>query len=348
MVTYSESGVNIGLGDTASDIMYNAARITWDNRKGKLGEVISPFDDFTGLRAVNVSGLPTGSFLGMNLDGIGTKVEIAERLGKHDTMAHDLFAMVCDDAVVRGGEPILVGSILDANKIDIGIIKQLAKGYVSAAKEANVAVINGEIAELGDRISGFGKHSYNWGAVAVWIARKENMLSGKELNAGDTLVAFRDKGFRSNGFSLLRKAMDGKWDEKTLIEALTPSKIYSKAVVNMFGRLTGVAHITGGGIPGKLGRMLKASGLGAKLDGMFQPCRLMKYCIETENIPLEDAYKSWNMGNGMIIATKQPDEIIKIAKKHGIEAKVCGEVMKEKGITLKAFNGEKLMFEKNI
>ncbi|MFA6528501.1 MAG: hypothetical protein WCT46_03090, partial [Candidatus Gracilibacteria bacterium] len=115
MTTYSDSGVNIELGDDSSKIMYEAAKATWENRKGKIGEVVSPKDDFSGVRVVNVGALPKDSVMCMGFDSIGTKVEIAERTQKHDTVAFDLFAMVCDDAVVCGGEPALIGSIFEVN-----------------------------------------------------------------------------------------------------------------------------------------------------------------------------------------------------------------------------------------
>ncbi len=346
MVTYSESGVDVETGDIASKIMYEAAKKTWRNRKGRLGEIVVPFDDFSGLRAVDISKLPKDTFMSMNFDGVGTKIEIAERLNKHQSIAFDLFAMVCDDAVVRGGEPALVGSNLEINNIDLNVIKQLAKGYVEAAKEANVAVINGEIAEVGSRVQGQGNCSYNWSAACIWFGEKKNMFTGKELEVGDSLVVFKEDGFRSNGFSLVRSALDNEWDREKMEQALTPSKIYSRAVVSMFGKLTGVAHITGGGIPGKLGRMLKASGLGAELDGLFEPCRLMEKIIERKenNISIEEGYKTWNMGQGMIVATKDPEDIIKIAKKYNVEAKICGEIKKKKGISLTAYNGDKLEF----
>ena len=344
MVTYSESGVNTVLGDDASSILYSAAKETWKNRKAKLGEIITPFDDFSGIRAINISSLPKDTFMSVSFDGVGTKIEIAERSNKHDTIAFDLFAMVCDDAVVRGGEPVLVGSTLEINKINIDVIKQLAKGYVNAAKEAGVAVINGEIAEVGSRVSGFGNYNYNWSAAVIWFAKKSNMFTGKELKVGDTLISFKEDGFRSNGFSLVRKIMGDKWDKRTLSQALTPSRIYSKAVVEMFGKLNGVAHITGGGIPGKLGRTLKPSGLGAELDNLFEPCTLMQECIKLADLDLREAYKTWNMGNGMIVATTNPDEILSIARRHNIEAKICGEVVKQKGIKLTSFTGEVVSF----
>ncbi len=334
MVTYADAGVDIEKGDEASRIMYEAAKATWQNRKGRLGEVVLPFDDFSGLRAVNISSLPKDTFMSVGLDGIGTKSEIAERLGKHDTMAFDLVAMVADDAVVRGGEPALLGSTLEINKIDISVIKQLAKGYTQAANDAGIAIINGEIAEMGARVQGFGNCSYNWTASLVWFGTKKHMLTGKELSVGDTLVSFKEEGFRSNGLSLVRKIMKDSWTNETLLQALTPSKIYAKAVVEMFGHITGVAHITGGGIPGKVGRILRASGLGARFDNLFEPPKLMQECIERGKVPLENAYSTWNMGNGMVVATREPELVISVAKKYGIRAQVSGKIVKEKGVSI--------------
>ena len=114
---YSKAGVNIKLGDQASKILYGAAKQTFKNRTGNIGEVIIPFDDFSGVRAVNVGGLPEGSLMCLGFDGVGTKVEIAQRMNNHRTVAFDLIAMVCDDAIVRGGEPVLVGSVLDVESL---------------------------------------------------------------------------------------------------------------------------------------------------------------------------------------------------------------------------------------
>ncbi|HAU40103.1 MAG: phosphoribosylformylglycinamidine cyclo-ligase, phosphoribosylformylglycinamidine cyclo-ligase [Candidatus Peregrinibacteria bacterium GW2011_GWF2_43_17] len=358
MSTYADSGVNIEIGDDSSKIMYQAARLTWENRKGRIGEVISPKDDFSGVRGINVGGLPEGTMMSTGFDGIGTKVEIAERVARHDTVAYDLFAMVCDDAVVCGGEPVLVGSIFDVNSLGDGgkshldLMKQLAKGYVEAAKVARVAVINGEIAELGARVSGFGKFNYNWGASVVWFARKERLFTGSEIKVGDKVVALREKGFRSNGLSLLRKIMldnyGGNWHEEKLGEAtmgemaLIPSQIYCACGCDMFGgfdsqprcEVHGFAHITGGGIPGKLGRVLKRAGLGAKLDNLFEPCELMRHAIEIGKVARDEAYRTWNMGNGMlvIVAPGAEKETIKIAAEHGVEARVCGEITEDKNI----------------
>ncbi|MFA6521055.1 MAG: AIR synthase-related protein [Candidatus Gracilibacteria bacterium] len=360
MTTYADSGVNIELGDDASKIMYNAARLTWENRKGLIGEVICPTEDFSGVRAIEVGKLPAGTVMSMGFDGVGTKVEIAERVGHHETVAFDLFAMVCDDAVVYGGEPVLIGSIFDVNSLGtdknshIDLMKQLAKGYVEAAKAARVAVINGEIAELGARISGYGAFNYNWGSAAIWFAAKDRLFTGKEIKVGDKVIALRENGFRSNGLSLFRKIMKDNYGENWHSEklngkpmgelALAPSKIYCAAVCDMFGgfagekkcEVHGASHITGGGIPGKLGRILRRAELGAKLNNLFEPCELMKHAIEKGKVPREEAYKTWNMGNGMlvIVAPGEEQKAIKIAAQHGIEAQVCGEITKDTKIAL--------------
>jgi len=351
--TYADAGVSQKLGDDASKVLYNAAKITWENRKGKLGEVVEATSDFSGLRAIKVGGLPEGTIANIGFDGVGTKMEIAERLTKHDTIAHDLFAMVCDDAVRFGAEPVLVGSVLDVNTLTMSketgetyldFVKQLAHGYIGAATAANVAVVNGEIAELGTRVNGFGPFNYNWSAGVLWFARQDRIITGKEIAPGQEIVALRENGFRSNGLSLVRKIMTSQlgkdWHEKQPGYAhaiLKPSEIYSGAVSEMTGgalgepkvEITGIAHITGGGIPGKLSRILKVNGFGASLDDLFPPSQMMYDLQNIGGIADEEAYRTWNMGNGMLIVTKEPYKVVEIAQKQGIGAQPVGVVTKE-------------------
>lgn len=358
-ITYSDSGVNIELGDDVSKILYNAAKQTWINRRGKLGELIVPFDDFSGIRAIDVSNLPNGTLMNIGFDGVGTKIEIAERVGNHSTIAFDLFAMVCDDACIRGAEPVLIGSILDVNSLrkdgetHIEQVKQLAKGYIESAKAANVAIVNGEVAELGNRVGGYGKFNYNWGAGVIWFCKKDKLLTGMEIKEGDYVVSFREKGFRSNGLSLVRKVFKNIYGEEWHNEklgnetlgnlVLTPSIIYCKTIIKAYGgidtdqeaEIHGIAHITGGGIPGKLGRVLKPSGLGADLYDLFEPPEIMKHCQKIGGILDEESYKTWNMGNGMLVITPEPEKIIKIAELNRIEAKISGRITKDKLIKIK-------------
>jgi len=339
MITYGKAGVNIALGDVCSQIMSAAADSTFVNRKGKNGTVkVLEKKGLHRIITVSLGGLK----LMLNSDGIGTKVEFAERTSRHDTMAYDLFAMLCDDAVRFGFEPVALSNILDVNSLKEETIRGLAKGMVNAARDAGVAVVSGEIAELGIRVGGYGKNSYNWGGTALSVFRKE--LGAKALKKGSAIVALEEKGFRSNGISLVRKIMEKaygpdwhkkKTGGKTLGEqALTPSRIYTRAVLEMFDLVSAVIHVTGGGIPGKLGRLLAMKNCGAEINDPFAPCELMLSCQKLGGVQDAEAYKTWNMGQGMLLVTGKPDRIAAIASRHKIRAKVIGETTGKAGIRI--------------
>lgn len=354
---YARAGVDVDREAAASRIMYEASKKTFANRKGLIGEIVAPFDDFAGLKMVAMGALPKDAFFSVGFDTAGTKVEIAQRVGKHDTIAFDLFAMVCDDALIRGGEPILVGTNLDIRSLGsdrrfLPIMRELACGYVAAAKEANVAIINGEIAQMGTLVAGYGDFPYHWGAACVWVARKNTILTGKEIRIGDAIVVLKEDGFRTNGLTLVRRILEKKygsnWHLKqfgstTLGRAvLTPSRIYSRAVVGMYGGfgemakcvIHGVAHITGGGVPEKLGRVLRRSGLGAHLENLFCPPEIMRYCQEQGRISDADCYRAWNMGQGLAIITPEPEKVIAYAKRFKIKAEIAGEIVRNARIAI--------------
>ncbi|MDD5181877.1 MAG: AIR synthase-related protein [Candidatus Nanoarchaeia archaeon] len=359
-MNYKDAGVDNEAKEDVSKILYNAAKETWANRVGQIGQVICPFDDFSGVRAINVSNLPEGTYMGAGADGIGTKTYLAEYTGNHSTMAFDLFAMVCDDAVVRGAEPVAIISELATNSLTgrAKEAKDLALGYVRAAKAANVAVLTGETSELGSRVGGYGPFNYNWGGVAIWFAKKDRMFTGREIKPDDVLIGLAENGFRSNGLSLVRKTMENKWgpewykasyDEIRLADSvIQPSVIYTPAVVDMFGgynnepkaEIHGFAHITGGGIPEKLGRVLKPSGLGALIDDPLPTPEIMRLCQEWGNVADEDMYNTFNGGTGGItIAPKdEAENVIGIIQDHHIAAKKIGKITTDKNISI-ANNG---------
>lgn len=371
-VTYAEVGVDVDIEAEAARILYEASRETWAERAGKLGEVVVPLDEFSGLRFVRADRLPEGTVMFGGSDGVATKAAFAERAGKYDTLAYDLMAMVCDDAVIRGGEPVLVKSVLDVNTLGqdrsrLPYIRELAVGYVAAAKEAGVAVINGEIAQLNDRMGDMDRLKLDWSADVTWFAHESRLITGKKVTPGDSIVGLREEGLRCNGISLVRRLLEthhGKyWEQERthdgtpLIEmALRPSRIYSGAMVEMFGgysldqepraELHGAAHISGGGIPEKLGRALRPTGLGAVIDEPFEPAELMLYCQQLGNVTDREAYRTWNMGQGMLIISPSPGAVIEVAGEHDIEAKVVGEIVEEPGITIhsKGLNGSLLQF----
>lgn len=356
--TYAEAGVNLELGDAASQLLYAAARRTWEQRRHGFGEVIIPHDDFSGIRCIAVGALPADTVMGIGFDGIGTKIEIAERMQTWNTLAFDLFAMVCDDAIVQGAEPVVLGTVLDVRTLGSAAepyleqISQLAEGYVAAAAAARVAVINGELAECGARLGGYGPFNLAWNAGVVWFARRSRLLSGAAMRPGDAIVGLEETGCRSNGYTLLRRIVQQRhgeaWHTVRLGEstlgalALQPSRIYTAAVVDMLGGVAGepqvdihaVVHVTGGGIPGKLGRVLRRVGLGADIHRPFMPGPLLRYVQEHGPVSDYEAYRVWNMGQGLLLVTPQPQEVITMAQQHGIAAQVVGQITTHAGIRL--------------
>jgi len=316
--------------------MSDAADKTFANRKSMIKVL-----EKKGLHRIITVSLGSMKLM-LNSDGIGTKVEFAERTGRHDTMAYDLFAMLCDDAVRFGAEPVALSNVLDVNSLDKEAVKGLAKGMVKAAKDAGVAVVSGEIAELGKRVGGYGNHNYNWGGTVLSILRKQ--LDGDGIRPGNSIVALEEKGFRSNGISLVRRIMEEaygpQWHRKktggkTLgDQALIPSKIYTRAALDMLPYAEGIVNVTGGGIPGKLGRTLAAKKYGAEINNPFAPCRLMLHCQELGKVKDEEAYRAWNMGQGMLIITSSPEKVIFLSSKHRIRAKEIGKITDKPGITI--------------
>ncbi len=356
--------VNIELGDDASKMLYEASKHTHANRPGLVREA---HESFSGFRSIPLSQFQDQDFanLEMNLgfDGVGTKVEISERVDDHSTVAHDLFAMVCDDAVVRGAEPLAIGTILDVRQLDDTehtreALRQLAYGYVAAACLAKVAVVNGEVAELGDRVGGYGTFNYNWGASILWMAHKDRILTGHQIQSGNTLIGLTEHGFRSNGITDVRKAMlqeyGDDWHNRidrslgdTALgrQVQAPSIIYSGFMSELTGgydikkeplaNVTGVAHITGGGMPSKLGRMLEPSGLGVEISDPVEPPKIMLKMQEIREFDDRAAYGKWHMGSGMVIATSEPEKVLAAAEQYGVDAKEIGVVTQNPGVRIR-------------
>lgn len=358
MSTYKQAGVDIDAGDASSKSAYAAAKATFASRQGMIGEPVVQDGGFAGC-------LDMGDYyLVMGDDGVGTKMEAAVQTGMFDTLGEDLLAMVCDDAICIGAEVISMTNTIDVNKVDPKQIERMMKGLENACKSQKIVIAGGEIAELGDSIK-----NMVWNATAVGIVEKEKMITGKKVQVGDKIIALKSNLFRSNGFSLVRYVLsqnigenwyeadygDGRtWGEVTL----TPSKIYHNAVLALVGRFKqksqvevhGVVHITGGGIPGNLNRVLKANQLGASLDDLWEPQEPMLKLQELGGVQDDEAYKTWNMGNGMlvVVSADEAEKTLEILKENDVQAKVAGEVIAEPKIKFmskgKFSNGEWLEF----
>lgn len=342
MTTYEESGVNIRRGDECSMIAYNAAKATFGMRKGMIGEPVIMEGGFSGV-------LDFGDFyIVQNDDGVGTKIVIANLVGKYDTMGFDLVGMVADDAVCVGAEVVSISNTIDVEKVDKKVISELMEGLKKACIEQKVVIPGGEIAELGTMVK-----DYVWNATAVGILEKDKFISGDNVMSGDKIIGLGSNVFRSNGITLVRHILYEKFgDEWFNVDfgngkswgevALTPTKIYHNAVLEMIGRykqprnveVKAIAHITGGGLPGNISRITRHKDLGARLDNLPQPHEAILKVKGYGNVSDEEAYKVWNMGIGMVLVSNEFDKIKEITEKHNINAYQIGEIVSEPGITI--------------
>ena len=355
--TENPAGYSIEDGNAASRNAYSWAKKTFANRTGLPGESAQDLDGGFS------NEIRFGSErLGISSDGIGTKIEVAERLNKYDTLGYDLIAMTADDLIAAGFVPTNLSNIIDVNHLDYDVVDQLMRGLHDAANFAQIAITGGEIAELGNRIGGWpgAKMNFNWCSTAIGVLHPSlaQPLSGKTARAGHAVVALRSPSFRSNGYSLARKTLtrlfgenwheapyDGPDQYANWGEAmLAPSLIYSPGVAALLDAglpLHGIAHITGGGVADNFQRVLK-NGLGAVLDNLFEPLPTMQRLMEIGGIDAETAYLYWNMGTGMLIVTEEASAAAVVAslQASGYSAQVAGHLTAESGVTLRVASGE--------
>jgi len=260
--------------------------------------------------------------------------------------------MVADDLAANGIETVNLSNILDVDLLDSDIVDQLMRGLHDAANFANISITGGEIAELGNRIGGYGNRMhFNWCATGIGILPPgKEMIDGKNIQVGDQILALKSRGYRSNGFSLLRRIMDKcfgpEWHNHAYNKEmswgkvlLTPSLIYTPLIANLVKnevKINGIAHITGGGIADNLSRILKRNHMGANLNDIFDPLPVMKKVQELGDISEDQAYQLWNMGNGMLLIVNpdQTAKVLKIIDKTDYQARICGEVVDESNIKI--------------
>jgi len=342
-----QSGIDIDLGNKCSQIAYSYAKKTFANRTSGTGNpLVSADGGFANIMDFN------GVKIGMSSDGIGTKIELAERTGIYTTLGFDLIAMVADDLAANGIETVNLSNILDVDHLDADIVEQLMQGLKDAADFSGIAITGGEIAELGNRIGGFGnKMHFNWGATGIGILPQgKEIVDGSKIKPGDRVIALKSRGFRSNGFSLLRKIMqdnfDSNWHDTSFNDdltwgerLLTPSLIYSPLITYIIQNdvsLHGCVHITGGGIADNFSRVLKVNQVGAELNDIFEPLPMMTQVQQLGSVSEEQAYQLWNMGNGMLLTADESEvsKIIKLAEDKCYSAKDCGRIVAKSQIKI--------------
>ncbi len=355
MTTYKQAGVDINMGDKCSALAYAAAKKTFASRKGMIGRPVNIEGGFTGA-------LDFGDFyMVFNSDGVGSKMMVGMAINKFDTLGYDLLAMVADDAVCVGAETVAITNTIDTSNVSDKVIGPLMQGLKKACIEQKVVIPGGEIGEMPDMVKGT-----MWNSSAIGIVEKKKFITGSGVKPGDKIVGLRSRGFRSNGFALVRHVLKKKFGENWAVRkfdarrswgeaVLTPSIIYSNAVLELIGRygqkrqcaVKAIAHVTGGGVPGNIVRVLGKNG--ARLDNLWPPHAPMLRLQEIGQVDDREAHEVWNMGTGMILISNEFKKIKAVMDRHGIQAQIIGEVTKEKGVSLISRgyfkNGKTLEFE---
>ena len=337
-LTYAQAGVDIDAGNEMVDRIKPLVRAT--RRPGADAEI----GGFGGLFDLKAAGFTDPILVAAN-DGVGTKVKIAIESGIHDTVGIDLVAMCVNDLIVQGAEPLFFLDYYATGKLDPATGAAIVKGIATGCIESGCALIGGETAEMPGMYAG---DDYDLAGFAVGAAERGRLLPRGDLKPGDVLFGLPSSGVHSNGFSLVRRivALTGlAWDAqapfapgRTLAQALlAPTRLYVKPLLAALKATDGIkalAHITGGGFPDNIPRVLP-EGLGVSLDLAAIPVPpVFGWLAATGNVAEREMLRTFNCGVGMIVVAEaaRAGEVEAALKAAGESPVRMGEVV--------AFSGE--------
>lgn len=310
-------------------------------RRNKIGRVIQGPGHYAGL--IDLGG---ARVLAIHTDGVGTKVLIAQMLNRFDTVGIDCIAMNVNDLICVGAQPLVFEDYIALGRADRQLIMELMRGIVRGAKEANIVVAGGETAVMPDVIKGINGKAFDLAGTVVGLVKKNQIVTGSSLKAGDIVLGVESSGIHSNGLSLARKVLltNHKIDEELSQlgksvgeELLTPTTIYVRPILEVLARLrsqiSGLAHITGGAFS-KLKRIGEYADVGFKLDHMPEPPSIFQLVQKEGRITSREMYKTFNMGIGFCICVAQgyAEEVTRLVGKHGMIVHEIGKVTSVKGV----------------
>jgi phosphoribosylformylglycinamidine cyclo-ligase len=332
-LTYAQSGVDIDAGNRMVDLIKPLVKAT--ARPGADAEI----GGFGGLFDLKRAGFKDPVLVAAN-DGVGTKVKIAIDTGIHDTVGIDLVAMSVNDLVVQGAEPLFFLDYFATGKLDPKVGAAIVAGIADGCKQAGCALIGGETAEMPGVYHG---NDYDLAGFAVGAVERNAVLPRNDIRAGDVILGIASSGVHSNGFSLVRKVVAKsrlKWtapapfDKKRKLGAaiLTPTRIYVKpllAAIRKTKAIKALAHITGGGFPDNIPRVLPKNA-GARIDlGRIPVLPVFKWLAATGGIAEKEMLRTFNCGVGMIavVEPRKARAVIEVLSREGETVLQLGEVV---------------------
>lgn len=271
-------------------------------------------------------------------DGVGTKLMVAIAAKQHDTVGIDLVAMCANDLVVQGAEPLLFLDYFATGKLSVAAGRDVVAGIAEGCSRAGCALIGGETAEMPGM---YGDGDYDLAGFCVGAVEREEVLTGRDVKAGDVILGLASDGVHSNGFSLVRRvaeAAEVDFDDAAPFDAsqtlgnalLQPTRMYVRSCLAAIkaGGVHALAHITGGGLPENLPRVLP-QGTIARIDGAsWRAPAVFNWLKDAGGIATPEMYRTFNCGIGMICvaAPDSVDTLISIMSEHGETAQIIGQI----------------------
>jgi len=303
-LTYKDAGVDIEAGN---DLVERIKPLVAETMRP---EVLTGLGGFGGLFA-----LPPGKYaepvLVSGTDGVGTKLKLAQRLQRHDTIGIDLVAMCVNDVLVQGAEPLFFLDYFACGHLDTDVAASVIGGIAAGCEQAGAALIGGETAEMPDM---YPAGEYDLAGFCVGAVERADLIDGSAISAGDALIGIASSGPHSNGYSLIRKVLevaenpniDGTPAEELLLE---PTKIYVRSILRLMQSVNvkGLAHITGGGLTENIPRILRG-GLHATIEvGSWQWGAVFDWLAVSGNIAPDEMRRTFNCGVGMVAVVSAAD-----------------------------------------
>lgn len=307
-ITYKDAGVDIDAGNTFVKMIKPLVKAT------SRPEVLADIGGFGGLFSLNM-GKYKHPVLVSGTDGVGTKLKVAFMANRHDTIGIDLVAMCVNDIIVQGAEPLFFLDYLATAKLDPEKATSIIKGVSDGCIQAGCALIGGETAEMPGFYTG---EEYDMAGFAVGVVEREKIIDGSSITVGNHLIGLSSSGLHSNGFSLARKVIIehmglGIDDEipglgKTVAdELLTPTRIYVRSVMNLLRdfNISGLAHITGGGLLENIPRVLPNGCKAVVRKDSWQVPEIFKLIQKGGNIDETEMFRTFNCGIGMVLVVPE-------------------------------------------
>lgn len=333
MLTYRASGVDIDEGNRAVNLIKDKIKGTYDKN------VIGDLGNFSGLYSLKDFINMDEPVLLSSTDGVGTKLKLAQMMDIHNTVGIDLVAMCVNDLICQGAKPLFFLDYIATGKLIPEKIDDIVSGIVEGCKLAECALIGGETAEMPGMYS---EDDYDLAGFSVGIADKSKIISGQDINSGDTLIGISSSGIHSNGYSFIRKIFleEYKYEltdyieelEMTLGEALLiPTKIYVKLVMDLIKKyeLKAIAHITGGGVIENIPRVIP-NGLGIDIEkNSWEKPPIFKMIEKFNAIDEVELHKSFNMGIGLaiVVDSDKAEEIVSYLNESEKQAYIIGKIV---------------------